>query len=332
MANLIINGSIADESLQLELGQGGPNSVRITADDGVFINGSPDPVVFSDVVSGVLARLNSGDDRIFIGGADVSGPIELHGDQGNDVFYLESMEAFVLQGGDDADLLDFNGAEFVLDSTSASQFVGNEVLDFDNEASTDVRLQSDAVDTITPLGLLKFRYDDLDLARYEGSWSVESPKLSDGRHTHVLTTGQTTVEIRNARPWQNPLDMFDVGFDGDVTALDALRIINRLARQSDADLPGLDKVDSPFEFYYDVNGDQQATALDALRVINEMARQSDRDVESEKLQATTIAGEPNSTSPFLGRHVEVPFVRLGVDTQSHGQSGRLQSGVPCLAG
>ncbi len=77
--------------------------------------------------------------------------------------------------------------------------------------------------------------------------------------------------------WQNPIDPFDVSDNGEVTATDAIQIINELARASVYNpitkklVEITDKV-GPAP-YYDVNGDGFLTALDALRVINQLARQ-----------------------------------------------------------
>ena len=79
-------------------------------------------------------------------------------------------------------------------------------------------------------------------------------------------------------PFRNPVDQFDVNGRGDVTALDALLVINLLSRHgtSPVDLDW-DGENTP-ENFYDVSGDGQATALDALRVINELNRRSNSQI------------------------------------------------------
>ncbi len=76
--------------------------------------------------------------------------------------------------------------------------------------------------------------------------------------------------------WINPTDKYDVNDRDGVTALDALLIINELARESVFDPEtGILTPLPPDDFappYYDVTGDGKITALDALRVINQMAR------------------------------------------------------------
>ncbi|MEM1067288.1 MAG: putative Ig domain-containing protein [Planctomycetota bacterium] len=80
------------------------------------------------------------------------------------------------------------------------------------------------------------------------------------------------------RTWTNPVNRFDVSDRDGVTALDALLVINQLARPTVHDpetrllIEITDSVGPPP--YYDVNSDGLVSALDALQVINQLARQS----------------------------------------------------------
>ena len=78
--------------------------------------------------------------------------------------------------------------------------------------------------------------------------------------------------------WVNPQNRFDVNGISGVTALDALIIINQLARQAvfDPDTGNLTPLppDGYAPPYYDVTQDGRISALDALQVINELLRQS----------------------------------------------------------
>lgn len=75
---------------------------------------------------------------------------------------------------------------------------------------------------------------------------------------------------------QNRMVHADVNGDGKVTALDALLIINRLARGdqggSPIGIPVTLLLDEMPRLYLDVDGNGQVTALDALIVINQIAR------------------------------------------------------------
>ncbi|QDT03916.1 Dockerin type I repeat protein [Rubripirellula lacrimiformis] len=104
---------------------------------------------------------------------------------------------------------------------------------------------------------------------FVGQDSFQYQILDDeGRPSNVATVNVQVVASR----LQNPSEFNDVNDDGFVTAIDALLVINRLARDSDGDgrIPVISTDRGPN--YYDVSGDQSITSLDALRVINELSR------------------------------------------------------------
>ena len=87
--------------------------------------------------------------------------------------------------------------------------------------------------------------------------------------------------------WHNYAEPTDVNDSGETTTLDALIIINEIARgqytdaENDYVLVDPSSVDHP-EIYYDVNNDGRGTALDALLVLNYLARQQNSYGESEQ--------------------------------------------------
>ncbi|TWU51962.1 CARDB domain-containing protein [Rubripirellula reticaptiva] len=73
--------------------------------------------------------------------------------------------------------------------------------------------------------------------------------------------------------WTNQSNPYDVNEDAQVTALDALNIINELSLRRFIDpTSGHVQFRITPAFSYDVNGDFQITALDALQVINRLGR------------------------------------------------------------
>ena len=70
---------------------------------------------------------------------------------------------------------------------------------------------------------------------------------------------------------QNPDENLDVSDDGNISAIDALLVINRLSRSGSPNGIPVGP-DDRGPFYYDVNGDQRITTIDAFRVINELSR------------------------------------------------------------
>ena len=77
----------------------------------------------------------------------------------------------------------------------------------------------------------------------------------------------------SSNPYQNASNRFDANASNAVTPLDALQIINALARNAGA-TGSVDLQTTPITTprYPDVNGDGNMTASDALAVINELAR------------------------------------------------------------
>lgn len=94
--------------------------------------------------------------------------------------------------------------------------------------------------------------------------------------------------------WQNPVRPADVNGDGDVTALDALVLINYInAHNGDVSLPA-DELPPP---YLDVDGNGLVTAADVLAVINQLntAATSSSSAGGEWAGASSAEGESPDT-------------------------------------
>jgi len=137
-------------------------------------------------------------------------------------------------------------------------------------------------------------------------WRMSDPIENNG--TFVLTASRVgsgeTIQAELPRAWQNFLRAGDVNNDGNVTAADALRIINELSRRefSDSDTQDLDDPLTVAAWpgdYFDHNGDQRVTALDALRVINDLARLSlnNGSEEAESLEELSQASLTSLMAP-----------------------------------
>ena len=92
--------------------------------------------------------------------------------------------------------------------------------------------------------------------------------------------------------WHNEDAPTDVNDNGETTALDALLIINEMARgtytdsQNNYQLVDPATVDPHPQKFYDVNNDGRASALDALLVINHIAREQNSHGEGEVVAPT----------------------------------------------
>lgn len=82
---------------------------------------------------------------------------------------------------------------------------------------------------------------------------------------------RATVAIDLSKRWNNTSDRYDVNDDRKVTALDALLVINAIARHGTFVTERYPQGSEKFEWMVDVNDDGRVTALDALLIINRMA-------------------------------------------------------------
>ena len=109
------------------------------------------------------------------------------------------------------------------------------------------------------------------------AWQIGTPQVVAGFFFTRLETGNKFIQTDLPIAWHNYIEPSDINNDREVTAGDALRVINELILRRFSDADGL--LDNPANFdpfpgvYFDQNGDGSVTAIDALRVINELARQ-----------------------------------------------------------
>ncbi|WP_235908821.1 FG-GAP-like repeat-containing protein [Roseiconus nitratireducens] len=107
--------------------------------------------------------------------------------------------------------------------------------------------------------------------------------------------------------YSNPINRYDVNASGQVSAIDALVVINELARRAFSDddpesqgtIRPLDQVVLESFQFFDVTGDDRITALDALQVINEIARR----IESSRGSAESVI---DSNTLFLSDFLAKP--------------------------
>ncbi|MBX3421834.1 MAG: hypothetical protein KF752_09805 [Pirellulaceae bacterium] len=86
-----------------------------------------------------------------------------------------------------------------------------------------------------------------------------------------ITYGSTQLEIQPSNKWHNKRLQEDVNGDGQVSPIDALRIINFINRHGSRSVLSAPDVDAFFDGgLLDVNNDDSITALDVLLVINRL--------------------------------------------------------------
>ncbi|MFK8112174.1 MAG: Ig-like domain-containing protein [Rubripirellula sp.] len=127
------------------------------------------------------------------------------------------------------------------------------------------------------------------------------------RYRVIDVTGRPsgTVEVElmlNQSRYQNPLADLneDVNADGQISAIDALRVINFLNRElindTSISVP-VSQIGAPPPDYYDANGDGRVSASDALMVINQLRRVQLG--EGELVGMSTDADASAVTSSFV---------------------------------
>ncbi|MCA9210457.1 MAG: hypothetical protein KDA55_19000, partial [Planctomycetales bacterium] len=100
-----------------------------------------------------------------------------------------------------------------------------------------------------------------------------------------------------ASDWQNIEQPDDVNADGEVSAIDALLVINQLNRSGAGPIAD-DGNDASDRHYIDTNGDGMLSPTDALRVINSLntAARSTSSVSATGVAAPEATDEPSSAT------------------------------------
>lgn len=132
-------------------------------------------------------------------------------------------------------------------------------------------------------GRLALKPDQILLVSQVGQTLSVPIRVVDQFDTSSFANINADVVIVSANAWQNPLNPLDVTRDGQITASDALQIINRLnnanvSRSLSTPRP-FDQLNAPD---IDTSGDNFLSASDALRVINLLNSQSGSGGEGEQ--------------------------------------------------
>ncbi len=150
-----------------------------------------------------------------------------------------------------------------------------------NDSDPDGLLDLDSIEIITPPnggtvivlggGIIRYVPGDNFVGVDTFQYTIRDDR---GRPSNV---GQVRVQVV-ASELQNPSSFTDVNGSGQTTPLDALLILNRLARAAREGMPGSIPVEQLLDetprYFYDVSGNRRVEPLDALLVINEIARRN----------------------------------------------------------
>ncbi len=124
-------------------------------------------------------------------------------------------------------------------------------------------------------------------------------------------------------PLTNSRNALDVNDDLNVSALDALLVVNRLSQQSDARAAGSSaSVNAPESspLYLDTNGDARVTALDALRIINHLGAAHLRTADGELAGQgfATMIGDSQQCGDDL--NFTLPVIDQGIESLAAGDA------------
>lgn len=193
-------------------------------------------------------------------------------------------EGVHLDGAGGVDQLVLLGADSSYDLTTSQYVVENfESLNLASADNTRLIIDASAVSKLAPAAqsiLIELGVEDEVAVRDADQWLMTQPIVVNGRFipTAAHRGGDESILFESASSWHNPLQPGDVNNNGYLSAVDALRIINELARRTFSD-PQTGQLVDPLSIagwpnaYFDHNRDGRVSALDAVRVINDMARE-----------------------------------------------------------
>lgn len=268
-----------------------PMELRITEDESnVYLIDDSSGIGFDEGshAEGIQSRLNDASQSVLVEAIEQTyGLVQVATEAGDDTVEIRGTRFTSINGGDGFD-------RFVMNLSEAAEFV--DLIDGRVAAFEAYLLRSDAAATLTiDLDSLKLiggveNPVFLNIAAgqnwmFTGDGGYGIPIMKDGQFTQVITATQGEVQVVSETPWQNAYQVWDVNQSGDVSALDALVVINQLSRVTDSELPPIESVEDFGGDYYDVSGDGLITALDALRVINRVSRE---DVAEAELLLPTV--------------------------------------------
>ncbi|TWU44125.1 hypothetical protein Q31b_16600 [Novipirellula aureliae] len=201
------------------------------------------------------------------------------------------------------DTLVLSGTSPILDVASlpANSIVGFEIIDLLAAASGKLILQESDVTGIPDAGkTLRVQMDRSDMLELsvdttnnrDNRYAVTGTRVIDGKLAVQVKSDSASLEISGLN-WTNPLNRFDVNNSGNVSAADALAIINALSDPvfSGADGTLIDPasvVDFSISKFLDPTGEGKLTANDALVIINFLSEVSSPPPAAEQI-VTTLA-------------------------------------------
>ena len=184
---------------------------------------------------------------------------EFYGEAGNDTLIGASDRFGATRGGNDR-LFGGSGNDILQGG------IGNDLLD--GGSGIDVLRAITNLDITQSSDTLTVRADTNDNFDLGTRWDIISLQVIDGTVAQVLKHGFATLILSGTAPWQNIRQKEDVDFDGTVSPLDVLALINRINTVGSSALPPPTAPMISGLGFLDANGDGFLSPLDVLIVIN----------------------------------------------------------------
>lgn len=153
---------------------------------------------------------------------------EFHGEAGRDTLIGASDRFGAIRGGNDR-LFGGTGDDILQGA------IGNDLLD--GGSGSDVLRTITNLDITQTTDTLTVRVDPNDRFELGTRWDIVFPQVVDGELAQVLKHGSATLVLSGSASWQNILQKEDVDFDGFVSPLDVLVLINHIHAFDSTALP-----------------------------------------------------------------------------------------------
>ena len=250
------------------------DQLSILIEDGmmrVYDSGTNELVTETALGGDSIPTISTGDknDTIVVSPSQVAIRPQIRTAGGNDTVAFRPQDVRLFDGGDGTDTARIEGDHSTLDLENTTiELVSIERIDL---TATGKQLFLASVEKLKQIfgqdSVVIVVADQSDIVNLGNGWQLDQPGFDGEQLWHRFVGDGTTVLMANGLFWTNPLNRIDVDRSGEITASDALKVINRLSAQSTTILPVPGSSDSVTD-YFDVTGDGEATALDALQVIN----------------------------------------------------------------
>ena len=153
---------------------------------------------------------------------------EFHGEAGRDTLIGASDRFGAIRGGNDR-LFGGTGDDILQGG------IGNDLLD--GGSGSDVLRAITNLDITQTTDTWTVRVDPNDRFELGTRWDIVFPQIVDGELAQVLKHGSATLVLTGSASWQNILQNEDVDFDGFVSPLDVLVLINHIHAFDSTALP-----------------------------------------------------------------------------------------------